>query len=414
MQFGRRHLATGCTHRRSQLKDYKPQNAQRPLCGEGRRARGPASLQCLLGTCSFSPFPGAPGRPPAGSAPRAGRGTAPRDWAASDARGGQGARGALAHVRRAARWPARRGVSVSREDPAPPCPRLPARLSACSRAAGRPGEPLAKHLRPRTCPTHLSAVLRPAPRPAQLAPGAQAPRGPRPGPAPASAPRRSRARRSAAEARAAGPRAAGPGPRGDDEQVPKVAVQTQGERPSLPAQTDPFPCGDRPSLSYRRHPPPPPLCAGSRDPCGGSRIPHPFLSRVLDPPALTRGPGCAFPLCPRPGRARLPAHPRPAWRPAHTSWSPTAARSGHPPTSSGSWKDISIPLPCTGGLPHSSARPRYPGPGMYLLAYLRTPEETLSPFPQVLEGTPFFLSPGPGRTPSTPSHCPGPAFPNQH
>lgn len=44
--------------------------------------------------------------------------------------------------------------------------------------------------------------------------------------------------------RAAG---AGPGRRGDDEQVPKVAVQTQGERtrPSLPRQT-PFPGRDRP------------------------------------------------------------------------------------------------------------------------------------------------------------------------
>lgn len=206
-----------------------------------RTARpGPRLPPMPVGTCSFSPSPGAPGRPPAGSAPRVGRGTAPRDWAASAAGGGQGARGASAHVRRAARWPARRGVSVSREEPAPACPRPPVRPSACSGAAGPPCAPLAEQLRPRTCPAHLSAALRP-PR-ARLR-SRQPPRD-RAGPGPALPPRPPRA--------AAGPGAAlrRRGPRGRAGAAmmnrfrkwlykPKVSA-----RPSLPRQTPLSPAAD--------------------------------------------------------------------------------------------------------------------------------------------------------------------------
>ena len=248
-----------------------------------------------------------------------------------------GARSASAHVWRGRRWPVEvRGVS-ERGGTGAPVPGPSARLSAGPRRA-----PLSKHLPA----AHLPRA--PAARP----PGA--PRvltGPRPGPAPRPPRAAPGTRRSAAEVRAAGvgPGRAGPGWRGDDEQVPKVAVQTQGER----CRADPLPGRDRPLRGAADTPPatrrlanrvalppsldlsgypPPPTPPGADSSCSYPRTRVHSLPRL---PAARTGPSrfpvgsCVCPACTSWWPARSPNRPPPrlfSWVPERPLKPPSLQR----------------------------------------------------------------------------------------
>lgn len=197
--FGRHRLATGVTLRRGRRKDYKPQSAQRRRRGEAHGAQGPAPAK-PVGTCGFAARQ-ARRSPPgweraSGGARRGARIGQPARQAA-----GRGLVGLGACAARGGGGRRRRGVSVSREELAPRAASASPPAAVCGSA-------------PRAAcgasPGRASARA-----PARRRPGA-------PGPPAAAGPGR-----SAAEGGPPG----GRDPCGDDAQVPKVAVQTQGERP---------------------------------------------------------------------------------------------------------------------------------------------------------------------------------------
>lgn len=260
---------------------------------------------------------------------------------------GQGLAGPSAHVQR--------GVAVTRGGTGYPCTarsRAP-RARACPCASASAGlsplrappaaRPRAEHPpgrapAARTCPPPLCARD-------PLAPC-------RPGPASASAPRRGRDRALCCGGR--GPPAARPGRRGDDEQVPKVALQTQGLAPRrafvptptscpCPGETDPL----RPRAALPTAPTP---------------LPAPETRQILIALAAAR----PQPLC-HPERdgldlltlGRVPSPLRLRWTRAHSL--PVArSRTGRHPRVQGAPHYFSVPLPDPGMPPFPN--PQYPGP----------------------------------------------------
>lgn len=298
------------------------------LARAARRGQGPAPA-VHAGTCSFPAPLDAPAAPGRGA--RLGRGAARlADWAARAAGGGQGARGPRrmcsagggGRRRRGCQGAARRG----RPEPRQPVARRGLRVRAARRWRSIS--------RLRTCPA-------PAPR--------------RPGTAAAAGPGRLAVQ--------GGP-PGGPGRRGDDAQVPKVAVQTQGERPRPAARAD-LPHSARTDAALPR---------------GGSRF-QPGEGNGAQPRARrTR------PRSPSAWVRPLPRHPCPPALadPARKSCTP---------------RPLSPPFPPPSWL------------GRYLSTFLRIPGAA-PPLPPGSGGSPVSSprSPCPERIPI---HCPGPAFQNR-
>ena len=380
MQFRRRHLATASRSGAVGGKTTTPR--MHSACGETEVAASRAPPPRNTGRdLEFPTSQGAPGRL-RGSAPRAGRGAARRRAPIGQPRLLAAGRGLAARWRMCGAGGGggqRHRVSVSCEQPAPGCrvrqPVRPPALRGLRVRATRCPRSISWQ---RTCNAPLTAAL-PAP---------QVCAGPRPGPAPRPPSAVAGPGRSAAEVRAAG---AGPGRRGDDEQVPKVAVQTQGEppRPSLPRQTS-FARRDRPlrgaadtpsstsrfahtvALLLRRVPPRRPvpnrrfcssLQAGVHSlpaPAGCQKGPSPFSVR-----------SCVVP-CLRLVVPDLQPEQTPLLQTDFT-WVPE--RPFHPPPCTRD--DFQVPLPTPSP------------PTIFLPTSLRTPAPTLSHFPQVLEETPM-------------------------
>lgn len=201
---------------------------------------------------------------------------------------------------------------------------------------------------------------------------------PRTCPPPARRPgtaRRSRARAQRGGGREGGP-PGGPGRRGDDAQVPKVAVQTEGERPRPACPDRPLPRAAAPALTValtlRRVP-----FQSSED--GGSRRGAPA------------GPGCTDPHFP----------PRPERRPSLSSpvlLGPRGpARSPKPtPTSPGSGTTSLSSSRHWGDSPTPSACPPSPLPWAWNVPPSRPPHPRAgpSPPPPGSGGNPTSLSPG--------------------
>jgi hypothetical protein len=249
-------------------------------------------------------------------------------------------------------WPEEaRGASEQRGAARPraracPCARPRVHLARLSRSILRAAHlPLAPASRPLLALDSARASRPRFLRGTRSGSPAQPPRPPRPAAGPG---------RSAAEGE--GRPEPGRGGRGDDEQVPKVALQTQGERPrprvgrlrvalfspqdprparaSLPDETDP--------LSLSLHDVPlPRTCEPlpSTPPLGQTLVTLAKPQREADPLALALGLGAlSLSLCLRTERASLASQPRigrapartrpavPGQTPCYFSWSPPRAR----------------------------------------------------------------------------------------